>query len=93
MVVFAILAAKPNDLFYSFLPYLFLGMPIFNVFYVFTKRAKSGKSFFSADRNHFHDDLQNVFKFAPKSVLIIYSAQLIFALAGLAFLTNLFGVL
>lgn len=92
MVVFALVSAKPDKLFYSLLPYLFLGMPILNVFYVFTKRAINGKSFFLADRSHLHDDLQKIFKFVPKSVLTIYLAQLIFALAGLAFLTKFFGV-
>ncbi len=92
MVVFAIISAKPEKLFYSFLPYLFLGMPIFNVFYVFAKRAMRGRSFFLADRNHLHDDLYRIFKFVSKSVLIIYFAHLIFAIAGLAFLTNFFGI-
>lgn len=85
MVVFAMLAARPNELFYSSLPYLFLGMPILNVCYVFAKRAARGSSFFLADRSHLHDDLHRVFNFIPKSVLAIYFIQIVFVLIGLAF--------
>ncbi len=90
MVVFAILAARPNELVYSFLPYLLIGMPILNVFYVFTKRAINGNSFFLADRSHLHDDLHKVFGFVSKSVLVIYIMQFLFVILGLTLLINFF---
>lgn len=86
MVVLAIMASSPGRFFYSFVPYLFLGAPIANVFYVFSKRWLNGKSFFLADRNHLHDDLYETTNSVSKSVLFIYFLQLIFAVYGLTLL-------
>ena len=90
MVVLAILSSYSGRFFYSFVPYLLLGAPILNVFYVFIKRSAQGKSLFSADRSHLHDDLYKLTKSVPRSVLSIYLIHLIFAVAGLFLLTNLF---
>jgi len=58
---------------------------ILNVFYVFSKRALRGNSFFLADRNHIHDHLNKFLNSVPNSVLTIYIMQLGFVIAGLAF--------
>ncbi|MCX6722927.1 MAG: MraY family glycosyltransferase [Candidatus Staskawiczbacteria bacterium] len=86
MTALAIMASYPGRFFYSLLPYLFLGAPIINVFYVFTKRWANGKSFFSADRNHIHDELYKITKSVPKSVIIIYFIHLILVIVGLTLL-------
>lgn len=83
MVVFAIMASVPNRPFYSFGLYLLIGVPIFNVFYVFVRRVTNGRSFFSADRSHLHDDLRKSVESVPKSVLVIYSFHLVFIVLGL----------
>jgi UDP-GlcNAc:undecaprenyl-phosphate GlcNAc-1-phosphate transferase len=83
MAVFAIMASAPDRPFYSFGLLLLIGAPIFNVFYVFTRRIINGRSFFSADRSHFHDDLCKNVKSVPKAVLTIYGFHLIFVVLGL----------
>lgn len=89
MVVLAIMAAQPGRFIYSFVPYLLLGAPILNVVYVFVKRGMQGRSFFSADRNHLHDDLYKLTKSVTKSVLSVYLIHIIFVIAGLFLLINL----
>lgn len=83
MAAMAIMSASPNRFFYSLFPYLIVGVPIFNTFFVFTKRGLKGRSFFSADRSHLHDDFYKKTGSVPKSVLLIYSFHLIFVILGL----------
>ncbi|MCX6723654.1 MAG: MraY family glycosyltransferase [Candidatus Staskawiczbacteria bacterium] len=83
MVVLAIMSSQPGRFFYSFVPYLLIGAPIFNVFYVFAKRGAVGRSFFSADRSHLHDDLFKATKSVTKSVVCIYFMHLVFVALGL----------
>lgn len=86
MVAMALMAASPNRIFYSVLPYLLTSAPILNVAYVFTKRGLKKKSFFEADRSHIHDDILKVAKSPQKVVLCVGVAHIIFAAFGLTLL-------
>jgi UDP-N-acetylmuramyl pentapeptide phosphotransferase/UDP-N-acetylglucosamine-1-phosphate transferase len=83
MAALALMASTPGRIFYSLFPYLFIAVPMLNVFYVFSRRWACGKSFFAADRNHIHDSLYKITKSVPKSVMLAYLAQLVFAAIGL----------
>jgi len=82
----AIMASSPSRFFYSLSPLFLLGAPILNVVYVFSKRLANGRSPFSADRGHIHDDLFKLTKSVPKSAILIFIIQFFCSALGLFFL-------
>jgi UDP-GlcNAc:undecaprenyl-phosphate GlcNAc-1-phosphate transferase len=84
----AIMASSPSRFFYSLSPLFLIGTPLLNVAYVFSKRLLAGRSPFSADRNHIHDDLFRGINSTRGVVLTIYSIQLVSVVVGLILLLN-----
>lgn len=57
------------------LPLVLLGFPILDTFTVMTERIVSGRSPFSADRNHFHHKLMRLGLYHTEAVFTIYVLQ------------------
>lgn len=62
---------------------LLLGLPIADILVVFYKRARSGMNVFKATRNHIHHRLLDLGFVHHESVILIYSAQILFVISGI----------
>ena len=59
----------------AMLPFLLLGMPILDTCWVMAQRLLSGRSPFSADRNHIHHKLMSLGFYHHEVVALIYAAH------------------
>jgi UDP-GlcNAc:undecaprenyl-phosphate GlcNAc-1-phosphate transferase len=66
------------------LPLVLLGFPVLDTMTVMCTRIASGRSPFSADKNHFHHTLLSLGFRHPESVLIIYAIQTVLVVSALA---------
>jgi UDP-GlcNAc:undecaprenyl-phosphate/decaprenyl-phosphate GlcNAc-1-phosphate transferase len=64
------------------LPLILLGFPVLDTLTVMTVRIASGRSPFSADKNHFHHNLMNLGLYHSESVVVIYLIQMLLVLAA-----------
>ena len=70
-----------------------LSIPILDTLMAMYRRRRAGKSFFSADKNHFHHVLLDRLKATPKVISIIYGMNILLGLVALStlFLGSLLG--
>jgi len=67
------------------LPLIILGVPILDTITVMTKRLISGRSPFSADRNHFHHQLMALGLYHTEAVMVIYIVQSLLILIAIVY--------
>ena len=67
------------------LPLILLGFPVLDTLTVMATRIGTGRSPFSADKNHFHHNLMALGFLHPESVFIIYVFQAFLLLAAVYF--------
>jgi UDP-GlcNAc:undecaprenyl-phosphate/decaprenyl-phosphate GlcNAc-1-phosphate transferase len=74
-IVLSIKMAQQSAGVSTILPLIIFGIPILDTITVMIKRLATGRSPFSADRNHFHHRLIKMGLFHTEAVLAIYAAQ------------------
>ena len=84
-IVLAIKMAQPSAGTSAVLPLIIFGIPVLDTITVMIKRLTSGRSPFSADRNHFHHQLMRVGLLHTEAVLTIYLVQALLILFAIAF--------
>ena len=77
-----LVSQQSNTALIPMLPFVVLGMPIFDTLFVMAKRVLEGRSPFSADRNHIHHRLLHLGFSHHTAVIIIYSIQVALLLAA-----------
>lgn len=79
IAIIALIGYKNVTLASLIIPVTLLAIPIFDTALAIIRRILKKESPFKADREHLHYQLLNIYKSVPKTVLIIYAADILFA--------------
>ncbi len=85
IAIIAIIGYKNVALGSFVVPIILLAIPIFDTFLAICRRKLKGESVFMADKEHIHFQLYKYFKSVPKTVIIIYIIDLLFASVSILF--------
>ncbi|MEG1900493.1 MAG: MraY family glycosyltransferase [Bacilli bacterium] len=81
--IIALLGFKGTTLISFFVPLLVLAIPILDTLFAIIRRLIKKQPIFEADKEHLHHQLLNITSSQRKTVLIIYSIDLLFAAASI----------
>ncbi len=86
LATLAVMLVERVDLTISpFAVILLLGLPVADILFVLYRRAKEGRNWFRATKNHVHHRLIERRFTHPEAVVIIYGIQIVFVGTGLLF--------
>jgi UDP-GlcNAc:undecaprenyl-phosphate GlcNAc-1-phosphate transferase len=81
---------KVNAVVSFFIPFLVLGLPIFDTLFAILRRIFTGQSPFHADRKHLHHRLVDMGLGQKKSVMLLYAISGLLAISAILFAERMF---
>ena len=85
IAVISLLGFKNVTLTSFVVPVLILAIPILDTLFAIIRRLLKGESFAKADKEHFHHQILKMAGNQVKTVLIIYSIQILFSIASIVY--------
>ena len=83
--VISLLGFKNVNLTSFIVPVLILAIPILDTLFAIIRRLLKGQSFAKADKEHFHHQILRMAGNQTKTVLIIYTIQILFSVASIVY--------